>query len=498
MEHEGTVPVVDTRYRLERRLGAGGQGEAWLAYDVRLRRRVVLKLCTIPEGVSAEERQRLIARAEREARAAGKLKHPGIVTVHDQFSDRFGLPWIVMEHVDGRSLREVLDKGPLHVTEAARIGEQIATALAAAHAAGVVHRDIKPANILLEDGRAVIADFGIATMAGEITLTPTGTVIGTPQYMSPERILGGPASSASDMWSLGATLYRAVEGRAPFTGDSDPQLILAVSRGVPEPMRTTGALQSLIGHLMRFEPAERPAAAVAAASMREIVECLPTAGPTLADIDSLLEKATKSREEGALEQAEDHYRSALDLAIEHRARQKEGWAWDGLGSCRWRDGDPEMALKYFTRADRLADETGDAHLKAWSLYNLGVYRRNRGELTVAKDYLERSLEVSEAHRCPAATGWTHHQLAELARHEGDTLQEREHYAAALRVGLATNDNGLMGWSLIHVARYAEKCGDLLPAGEHYAHALEIGHRTPHNEWMIREAEDGLARIADSH
>ncbi|MDX3646065.1 serine/threonine-protein kinase [Streptomyces sp. MB09-02B] len=467
MEHEGTVPVVDTRYRLERRLGAGGQGEAWLAYDVRLRRRVVLKQCTIPEGVSAEQREVLIARAEREARTAGKLKHPGIVTVHDQLSDRFGLPWIVMEHVDGQSLREVLDEGPLHATEAARIGEQIATALAAAHAAGVVHRDIKPANILLEDGRAVIADFGIATMAGEITLTPTGTVIGTPQYMSPERILGGPASSASDIWSLGATLYRAVEGRPPFSGDSPPQLILAVSRGVPEPMRTTGALQSLIGQLMRFEPAERPAAAVAAASMREVVECLPTADPGLADIDSLLEKATKSRDEGALDQAEDHYRSALDLAIEHRARQKEGWAWDGLGSCRWRDGDPEMALKFFTRADRLADETDDTHLKAWSLYNLGVYRRTRGERAAANDYLQRSLALSEAHRCPAAAGWTHHELAELARHEGDTHQEREHYAAALRVGLATDDDGLTGWSLIHVARCAEESGDLPPAREHY-------------------------------
>ncbi|MEH0522656.1 serine/threonine-protein kinase [Streptomyces stelliscabiei] len=494
MEDEETVPVVNGRYRRERRLGAGGQGEAWLAFDVHLRRRVVLKQCTLPEGVSAEEREVLIARAEREARAAAKLNHPGIVTVHDQFSDRHGLPWMVMEHVDGRSLREVLEGGPLTVTEAARIGEQIATALAAAHAVGVVHRDIKPANILLADGRAVIADFGIATMAGEITLTPTGTVIGTPQYTSPEQILGGSTSSASDMWSLGATLYRAVEGRAPFSGDSYPQLSLAVSRGVPEPMRTTGALQALIGQLMRFEPAERPAAAVAAASMREVAEYLPAAGPGPADIDSLLEQATKERDEGALDQAEDHYRSALDLAIQYRAKRKEGWAWDGLGSCRWRDGDSEMALKFFTRADRLADETDDAHLKAWSLYNFGVYRRARGELASAKDFLERSLAVSEAHRCPAAAGWTHHELAELAQREGNARQEREHYAAALRVSLACGDDALTGWSLIHVARCAEGPGDLPQAGEHYARALEIGARV-HDKWMVREAEEGLARIA---
>ncbi|SFM72988.1 Serine/threonine protein kinase [Streptomyces sp. cf124] len=495
MEEADTIPVVDTRYRLERRLGAGGQGEAWLAYDVRLHRRVVLKQCKVPEGVSAEAREVVIARAEREARAAGKLNHPGIVTVHDQFSDSSGLPWMVMEHVDGQSLQEVLDGGPLRVTEAARIGAQIAAALAAAHAAGVVHRDIKPANILLADSRAVIADFGIATVQGEITLTPTGTVIGTPQYMSPEQIRGGPTSSASDMWSLGATLYRAVEGRSPFPGDSYPQLILAVSSGVPEPMRTAGALQSLIGQLMRFEPAERPAAAVAAASMREVVEGLPTAGPGLADIDRLLEQATKERDEGALDQAEDHYRSALDLAIQHRARRKEGWAWDGLGSCRWRNGDHEMALKFFTRADRLADETDDTHLKAWSLYNLGVYRRTRGELAAAKDFLEQALAVADAHRCPAAAGWTHHHLAELAQDEDDARREEEHYAAALRVGLASDDDGLTGWSLIHVARCAERSSDLPQAGEHYARALEIGARI-HNTWMVREAEEGLARITD--
>ncbi|WP_405767349.1 protein kinase domain-containing protein [Streptomyces sp. NBC_01538] len=496
MEDTETVPVVDSRYQLKRRLGAGGQGEAWLAYDVRLRRPVVLKKFKVPEGLSAKDREVLLARADREARAAGKLNHPGIVTVHDQFSDSSGLPWMVMEFVDGRSLRDVLDGGPLRVEEAARIGTQIAAALAAAHAAGVVHRDIKPANILLaENGRAVIADFGIATMSGEITLTATGTVIGTPHYMSPEQIRGGSASSASDMWSLGATLYRAVEGRYPFPGDSYPQLFHAVTHGVPEPMRTAGALQPLIGQLMRFEPAERPAAAVAAASMREVVDRLPTAGPGLAEIDNLLEQATKERDEGALDQAEDHYRSALDLAIQHRARRKEGWAWDGLGSCRWRNGDPEMALRFLTRAHRLADETDDTHLKAWSLYNLGVYRHSRHELAAAKDFLEQALEVSDAHDCPAAAGWTHHQLAEVAQAEEDARQEEKHYVAALRVGMDSGDDKLTGWSLIHVARCAERSSDVSQVGEYYARALEIGARI-HDKWMIQDAEEGLARIAD--
>lgn len=226
-----------------------------------------------------------------------------------------------------------------------------------------------------------------------------------------------------------------------------------------------------------------------------MVECLPTAGPGLAEIDSLLEQATKERDKGALDQAEDHYWSALDLAIEHRARQKEGWAWDGLGSCRWRNGDPEMALRFFTRAHRLADETDDTHLQAWSLYNFAVYRRSRRELAAAKDFFERALAVSDAHDCPAAAGWTHHQLAEVAQDEEDARQEEKHYAAALRVGLDSGDDKLTGWSLIHVARCAERSSDVSQVGENYTRALEIGARI-RDKWMIKEAEEGLARIAD--
>lgn len=238
----------------------------------------------------------------------------------------------------------------------------------------------------------------------------------------------------------------------------------------------------------------RKVSAGAAASMSEVIEGLPTADPGLADIDSLLEQATEERDGGALEQAEEHYWSALDLAIQHRARRSEGWAWDGLGSCRWRDRDPEMALKFFTRADRLADETDDAHLKAWTLYNFGVYRHARGELPAAKDFFERALAVSDTHRCPAAAGWTHLMMAELAQNEGDARQEREHHAAALRVGLASHDDVLAGWSLIHVARCTERSGDFPQAGEHYARAFEIGVRI-HQHFMIQEAEAGLARIA---
>ncbi|MCC5032159.1 caspase family protein [Streptomyces sp. WAC 00631] len=221
----------------------------------------------------------------------------------------------------------------------------------------------------------------------------------------------------------------------------------------------------------------------------------PAAGRGPADIDSLLTQATEERDAGALDQAEDHYWSALDLAIQHRARRQEGWAWDGLGSCRWRANDHEMALRFFTRADRLADETADAPLKAWCLHNFGVYQRERGDVAAAKDFFERALTVSDTHRCFAAAGWTHHGMAELARDEGDARQEREHYAAAARAGLASHDDVLAGWSLMNLARCAEHSDDFAQAGKQYARALEIGARI-HNQWMVREAEGGLARIVD--
>ncbi|MEV8097968.1 serine/threonine-protein kinase [Kitasatospora sp. NPDC085879] len=494
MTHPRTVEEVGGRYRLEQKLGAGGQGEAWLAYDTRLRRRVVLKRVAVPEGSPGEPGEILLARAEREARAAGNLRHPGIVTVFDQFSDHNGLPWMVMEYVAGRSLQHALESGPLAVVEAARIGAQVAAALAAAHAAGVVHRDIKPANILLADDRAVLADFGIASAPNEVTLTATRTAPGTPPFMAPEQIHDGLSSPASDMWSLGVTLYRAVEGRLPFPGDSLPQVLLAVSRGVPEPMRRAAALTSLISQLLRREPSERPAAAVAAASLRDVVRSQEATDSGSADIDQLLTRATHDRDHGDVQRAEDTYWSALDLAIQQHARQQEGWAWDGLGSCRSRADDPDMAIRFFARAARIADETEDALLQAWSLHNFGTYRRRKGEPDAAKDYFEQALAVAEARHFAAPAGWTHHQMAELAACDGDTHREKEHYRAAVRVALDSGEDELAGWSLYNVARCEERAADFQQAREHYARALEIGARIP-NRWMIEQAEDGLRRTA---
>ncbi|WP_329611535.1 serine/threonine-protein kinase [Kitasatospora herbaricolor] len=478
---------------MERRLGAGGQGEAWLAYDNHLRRRVVVKRLTVPEGVSAEANDVRVARAEREARAAGALSHPGIVTVFDQFSGDDGLPWTVMEYVEGPSLREALESGPLPVRQAARIGAQIASALVVAHAAEVIHRDIKPANILLADERTVVADFGIASVPDEVTLTATGVPIGTPQFMAPEQLNAGRASTASDMWSLGATLYCAVEGRSPFPGSSLQEVLLAVARGVPEPMRTAGALEPVIDQLMRLNPDERPSAAVTAASLREIVEGLEAKEQGAAAIDRLLGQATEEREKGALDRAEDTYWTALDLAIQRNAPRQQGWAWDGLGSCRWRAGDPETAMRFFTRAARMAEVTDDALMGAWSLHNFGTYWRGRGEPARATDFFRQALSLANAHQCAAAAGWTHHQLAELAAEAGDTRQEKEHYAAAARIGSDAGDYVLSGWSLFNTARCEERAHDLQQAREHYAQAKETGLRIS-NRWMVEQSEEGLQRL----
>ncbi|MFG2018496.1 WD40 repeat domain-containing serine/threonine protein kinase [Actinomadura geliboluensis] len=260
--------VVLGRYRLLEVLGEGGMGAVWRAHDERMRRDVALKQLKLPLSLEAGEREQLVARMEREARSVGMLKHPGVITVHDQFHDDDGLPWIVMELVRGRSLADLLrDNGPLDDAEAARIGAQIAEALAVAHEAGIVHRDIKPANILLEGRRVVVSDFGLAVIPGETTLTATGALLGTPAYLSPEQVNDREATAASDMWSLGATLYAAVEGRPAFSGGTMAALLLAIARGDPAPVQRARRLAPVLHDLLRRDPRQRPTAKAAAAAL---------------------------------------------------------------------------------------------------------------------------------------------------------------------------------------------------------------------------------------
>ncbi len=233
-------------------------GAVWRAHDIQLARDVAVKELRLPGHLGDGERANWIARLDREARAAARLKHPGIVTVHDRITGADGRPWIVMEWVTGGSLADLIEaRGPLPPQEVADIGRQVAVALGAAHRMGITHRDIKPANILLEGGRAVLTDFGIAAVEGDATLTATGMIMGTPAFMAPEQVRGLPATAESDLWSLGATLYAAVEGRAPFTATTPSAVLVAVATEDPAPAVHAGPLAPALAGLLRRDPAER-------------------------------------------------------------------------------------------------------------------------------------------------------------------------------------------------------------------------------------------------
>ncbi|MGP3930643.1 protein kinase domain-containing protein [Nonomuraea sp. KM88] len=261
---------VSNRYHLLEPLGEGGMGVVWRAYDQLLDRTVAIKEVRY-SGVGDARRAELTRRTIREARAAGRLDHPSVIVIHDVVEED-GRPWIVMQLVPSRSLAEVVrESGPLRVGQAAVIGGRVLGALRAAHATGVLHRDVKPENVLLaDDGRVVLTDFGIASMEAEAGLTATGNVVGTPAYMPPERLNGDPAGPESDLWSLGATLYAAVEGEPPFKRDSWAATVAAVLRDEPEPPTRAGALEPVIMGLLRRNPAARMPAEEAARLLYDV------------------------------------------------------------------------------------------------------------------------------------------------------------------------------------------------------------------------------------
>ncbi|WP_406306877.1 serine/threonine protein kinase [Streptomyces sp. NBC_00885] len=249
--------LVDGRFELIERLGSGGMGTVWRARDTVLQREVALKAVRSDAGVSEAVGERVL----REARALARLSHPHVVTIHHIVAAD-PHPWIVMELVPGVSLQERLDRGPLAPVEAARIGRQVLWALRAAHAAGIQHRDVKPANVLLRpDGTAVLTDFGIAALQGSTSLTATGELVGSPEYMAPERVRGRDDDPASDLWSLGLVLYVAVEGVSPLRRTTALATLAAViDDPVPPPTRS-GPLAPVLQALLVRDPAARPDAA---------------------------------------------------------------------------------------------------------------------------------------------------------------------------------------------------------------------------------------------
>ncbi|GAA2605288.1 serine/threonine-protein kinase [Actinomadura fulvescens] len=268
--------VLAGRYRLVARLGSGGMGTVWAAVDEVLRRDVAVKEVRLPEGLAPADRELIAERARREARAAALIDHPNVITVHDVVvEDR--RPWIVMELVRGVSLdRLVREGGPRPPAAVAQIGLRLLDALEAAHARGVLHRDVKPSNVLLAGDRVVLTDFGIADLETGSDLTRTGTLVGSPGYIAPERLREEAAGPGSDLWSLGATLYAAVEGRAPFERETPMAVLGAVLTEEPRPPQRSGSLAPLLWYLLNKDPAARLSVEETRQVLRNVAEGRPS------------------------------------------------------------------------------------------------------------------------------------------------------------------------------------------------------------------------------
>ncbi|MGQ4511864.1 protein kinase domain-containing protein [Streptomyces sp. DW26H14] len=267
----GAGMLLAARYRLTEAIGRGGMGRVWRAQDELLHRTVAVKELTAGMYATEAERAVLHGRTRTEARAAARITHPNVVTVHDVL-EHDGRPWIVMQYVDGRSLSDLVkESGPVEGREAARIGLAVLGALRAAHAAGVLHRDVKPANVMLaRDGQVLLADFGIAAVEGDTSVTRTGELIGSVEYLAPERVRGGAPGPGTDLWSLGATLYTAVQGVSPYYRESALSTLQAVVVDDAPYPSGGGELGPVIVAMLQREPEARPDADASAHLLTEV------------------------------------------------------------------------------------------------------------------------------------------------------------------------------------------------------------------------------------
>jgi tRNA A-37 threonylcarbamoyl transferase component Bud32 len=274
----GAGRLIAGRYRLQGPLGRGAMGIVWRGRDELLARDVAVKEVQIASHASPVDAEAIYQRTLREARTAARLKHPNVVTVYDVVEEA-GTPWIVMELVEARPLdRVITEDGPLPPLQAAELGASLLSALSAAHASGVLHRDVKPSNVLVTgDSRAVLTDFGIATFSEDPSMTQAGMVVGTPGFTAPERVRGEAATPASDLWSLGATLYAAVEGRGPFERAGGSSVITAGVAAEDAPRApSAGPLGPVIDALLSRDPGTRPDATTATRLLDDAVTAART------------------------------------------------------------------------------------------------------------------------------------------------------------------------------------------------------------------------------
>ncbi|WP_308188399.1 serine/threonine-protein kinase [Nocardia australiensis] len=255
-----TGQLIAEHYRLVERIGSGGTGVVWRAMDERLQRSVAVKQIHIQPSLPEVDRDIMRQRAIREARNAARFQHPNAIVVFD-ITEHNGDPCLVMEYMESRSLAAVISsQGMLPLPQVARIGEQVASALIAAHQAGIVHRDVKPGNILLDDhGTVKITDFGISRATGDVTLTETGLICGTAAYLAPECARGADPTPASDVFALGATLFHALEAEPPYGSSANPLAVLyAAANGQVSEPRHAGPATDFLLRLLSPEPEDRP------------------------------------------------------------------------------------------------------------------------------------------------------------------------------------------------------------------------------------------------
>jgi hypothetical protein len=273
--------LISGRYRIVRPLADGGMARVWLADDLRHDRIVAIKRCVPPDTLAVTEQDLLRAWMLREARAFARVRHPNVIRTLDVLPDAD--PWLVMEYVPSRSLLQVIEEsGPLPAHRVAAIGLAVLDGLAAAGRAGVLHLDVKPGNILIaDDGRIVLTDFGpVVTGAGVDALVSAGIILASPSYVAPERVLGGVATERSDLWSLGATLYHAVEGHPPYVRATTAAMLKALVDCSPDPPGRAGALTPVLNGLLQRDPAARLTPAEVAERLRAVaVEESPATAP---------------------------------------------------------------------------------------------------------------------------------------------------------------------------------------------------------------------------